>query len=630
MRCDEARLALSLRLDGEPIYDVDPAALDEHVAACAECSGFQRHAERVRAALRFEPVDVTPDVAPAVLAELGSFKEEAPIRSLSLQGPARTRRPLVAAAAVATVAGMAAGAAFVGIGSEPRSPAAADLPERIVAAQSDIGSVDARFVLVERGLPGDSGNGDDNDGERRYDGRLVYEAPESLALTLARTGAPASDPPLQLVVDGDGWWQSTARQCAPVPGQSTCPDGARRWVRSVTGREPFSETSPVPLELVSPVDSFTLAGTPASLGTRTIAGRDATGVVVTAAQMASFLAGLSAGDDLRAVHPGDPVELWLDQEHLVPLEAIVRAGDGPDRARWASAQATTEEPGDTILAFKVHMLAINAPVPDDDFVSPATSVAPNETVDAGFRPADGAGSEAPTPTDLPAGFRPYRSGTISGTGGPEIAVGSWTDGRAWLTVRSTDDWPGDRLFGGLGTNVRAVDLGAAGVGYMSDDGQKVALHADGLDVVVSGSVPADELRTAAASLGVTGRPVPSTWDEAATATLAEAAAATDGLLVAQGLDGFGPPAVRTAGGTVSLVYAGPGDRGFTLVQSDAPRLTPPADGDAVGVDVRGVPGRYSAERGQLEWVEGGTARSLSSPTVSLDELLAIAAALEPA
>jgi hypothetical protein len=100
--------------------------------------------------------------------------------------------------------------------------------------------------------------------------------------------------------------------------------------------------------------------------------------------------------------------------------------------------------------------------------------------------------------------------------------------------------------------------------------------------------------------------------------------------VAHGLDGFGPPAVRIAGGTVSLVYAGPGDRGFTLVQSDAPRLTPPADGDAVGVDVRGAPGRYSPERGQVEWVEGGATRSLSSPALSLDVLLDIATTLEPA
>ena len=179
-------------------------------------------------------------------------------------------------------------------------------------------------------------------------------------------------------------------------------------------------------------------------------------------------------------------------------------------------------------------------------------------------------------------------------------------------------------------SVRTVDLGGAGVAYVSDDGRKVALHGDGLDVVVSGSVTPDELRAAAAGLGVTGLRVPRSWDESATATLAEATGAVPGLLVAPRLDGFGPPAVRIADGTVIQEYAGAGDRGFTLVQSDSGHLTPPPNGDVVGLEVRGTPGRYSTERGQLEWVEGGTTHGLSSHTLTLAELLDLAASLEPA
>ena len=75
---------------------------------------------------------------------------------------------------------------------------------------------------------------------------------------------------------------------------------------------------------------------------------------------------------------------------------------------------------------------------------------------------------------------------------------------------------------------------------MSADGRLVALHGDGIDVVVSGSLPADELRAVAADLGVVGRAVPPGWSEAASATLAGAARALPGLLVAPGdLDGFG-------------------------------------------------------------------------------------------
>jgi Putative zinc-finger len=623
VRCDEARAAISLRLDGELPDDADVRAVDEHADACAECSRFERHADRVRAALRFEAVGAVPDLAPAVLADLAPRQARGrPAAGGGGHPPGSTappRRPLVVAAALAAIAGLAAGVAFVGLGPEPRSPAAADLPDRVLAAQAGIESLDARFQLVEGDVTGD-------DWERRLEGRLVYEAPESLALTLGDRWS--AEDGLRLVVNGERWWQSTVRACSPRPDWTVCSDAARRWVRSVRGREPFSESSPVPLELINPVDGFTPAPSRlAGLGTRTIAGRRAVGVAVTAAQMGPFLDGLSTGAHLRAVHPGDPVELWLDDEHLVPLEVTVRAASDRDRAQWASGRGAADRAGDTVLRFTVTSVTINAPIADDAFAMPARIV-PDEALDAGFRRAGG--PDGPVPSDLPRGFRPYRSGTVSGTGGPTIAVDSWIDGRAWLAVRSTREWPGDRLFGGLGASVRTVDMGDAGIAYVSDDGRKVALHGEGLDVVVSGSVAPDELRAVAASLGVTGIRVPGSWDESATATLAEAADAVPGLLVAAELDGFGPPAVRIADGVVIQGYAGAGDRGFTLVQSGMGALTPPANGDVVGIEVRGTAGRYSAERGQLEWVEDGTTHGLSSHTLTLAELLALAQSLEPA
>jgi hypothetical protein len=658
VRCDDARLALSLRLDGEMPDDVDPGELDRHLGGCPGCAAFERSAGRVRAGLRFEPVHDAPDVAPAVVATLAApvpdTRRPARTHHAGRVGPGgrhdrrpdgdnhaaphgrhdqrrggqtgaapgervRPRRSLLAVAACAALAGMAAGAAFVGIGREPRSPAAADVPARIVAAQSSITSLDAHFRLVERGL----GTGDAGAGERSRDGRLVYEAPESFALKIDGAAHADDAPDTGLIVDGERWWQATPRRCTPAPGAACA--GEARWVRSVTGREPFSDQAPVPLELVSPVDSFTLAATPAGLGMRTIAGRRAIGVVVTAAQVAPFLDGLSP-TGLRPVHPSDPVEVWLDDDHLVPLGVVVRAGDDPDRTRWAHSRGATERSGDVVVSFTVGSVAINGPVDASAFRPPAGSKV-DERVDAGFRAADG--MAAPHPTALPPGFRAHRSGVITAPGAPTVFVGSYTDGRAWLTVRATSDWSGGRLFGGLGASVRAVDLDGGGVGYVSDDGRQLGLHGDGIDVVVSGSVPAGELREAAASLGVTGQAVPPSWEEAATATLAEAAAASGRLLVARGIEGFGAPAVRIAGDTVSQVYAGPGDRGFALVQSGADQLAPPADGDVVGVVVRGADGRYSYERGQLEWTEAGASHSLSSHTLSLAELLAIADGLAP-
>jgi hypothetical protein len=86
--------------------------------------------------------------------------------------------------------------------------------------------------------------------------------------------------------------------------------------------------------------------------------------------------------------------------------------------------------------------------------------------------------------------------------------------------------------------------------------------------------------------------------------------------------------VRVDGRTVTLAYAGPGSRGFLLVQTPGDRLAPPLD-DPAGVQVRGADGRWSPARGELEWVERRRVLSLHSTTLSLEELLAIAASLEP-
>ncbi|MFP3901828.1 MAG: hypothetical protein ACLFXM_13315, partial [Acidimicrobiia bacterium] len=431
---------------------------------------------------------------------------------------------------------------------------------------------------------------------------------------------------VDLVVDGDRWWLAAGRRCSPAPGRVRCPDGPLRSVRAMTGREPFSPAAPVPLDLVTPVDSFTLAAEPPSLGERSIAGRRAVGVVVPAAQLAPFLDGLSPAGDLREVHPTDPVDVWLDAEHLVPLDVVVRAGADAGRRRWAEARGYDDAPGEPVLRVALDEVAINAGVPPGAFAAPA-GAGPSQVVDAGF--AAGEAPDAPVPDGLPASWSPYRAGTVDTETGPTVSVRTWSDGRAWLTVRATRDWRAPRLFGDLGAHVREVDLGDAGRGYVSEDGRRIGLHADGIDVVVAGSVPERRLREIAEGLGVVGVAVPEHWREAATATLDEAVTARPGLLVAAGIDGFGPPAIRLGGdGTVTQVHAGPGDRTVTLVDV-ASRTLPPPTGDEVGVRVRGVAGRYSAERGELEWLEGGSSHSLRSPALSPEELLAIAARLEP-
>ena len=620
---------LSAAADGE-LAAGRVEALDAHLAGCPGCAAFQGRLVDLRRRLRFEPVGEVPDLAPRVLEALrlrGARHPEPRFR----RGRRDGRRLLPVAAAF--LGGVVLGATFIGLGrGGPGQVAMADLPARVVAAQRTLTSLAADVSLVERGwhpsVP-----------ERRFTGRLRYRAPEHLALELTdRTAYPSPDWPrgdLGLVVTGDRWWTTGQRAC-PAEALPGCAPPTLR-VRLVERREPFADATPVPLDLVTPVRSFTPAGAGASLGARRVAGRAATGVAATAAQAAPLLAGLApaGAGNLRSLHPADRVELWLDDAALVPLALRVIAAPTGERRAWAASHGYRDRPGQVVLELALSRVSLNRPLDADAFPSPPAGT---EAEDAGFRDRDPGragpgspvdrGTAAAAPAWLPAGFRPYRTGMAGGTPAPMVAVRTWTDGRAWVKVRATRNWPGGRLFGDLGELVRPAGLGA-GVAYWSEDGTRVAVHGQGLDLLVTGSVGQADLARVAASLPVAGRPVPAGWAEAATTTLPEAVAADPGLRRPRDLRGFAPPAVRVDGRTVTLAYAGPGSRGFLLVQAPGDRLAPPLDDDPAGVRVRGTDGRWSPGRGELEWVERHRTITLRSTTLSLEELLTIAASLEP-
>lgn len=606
MNCDRAQAGLSLAIDGElPADQTGP--LRSHVIACPACIRFDDQLRAVRHGLRFEALGEVPDVAPRVLA--------------AIRGTRRPRRRRLSPVAAAFLAGALVGAAFIGVGGGRSARVAnANLPDRVVAAQHAVISVAADLRLVERGWRRGIR-------ERLFTGRLRYHAPESLQVELVdRTPYPSaawvrSD--LELVVTGDRWWMRALRAC-PVEAMPECIP-RRPAVRLVTHREPFADATPVPLDLVTPVRSFALAGAQVTLGSRRIAGRRALGVLTTVAQVQPLLAGLDPAGNLRGLYPSDRAELWLDQQALVPLALRVVATAGAERDHWAASHGYHDTPGSALLELTLDHLALNRSLPPGSFPSPTAGVTPE---DGNFIDGLPGTSTAPAPAWLPPGFRRYREGIVATHGGPTVAVRTWTDGRAWVKVRATRDWPGGRLFGDLGQLVRPLSLGGGRVGYASEDGTRIAVHGSGIDVLVTGSLAAADLQRLAASLGLAGLPVPRGWAEAPTATLPEAVAAAPGLLLPRGLQGFGPPAVRVDGTVVSLAFAGPGTRAFLLVEAAGVRLDPPLDGDVQGVRVRGLDGSYTAGRGELEWVERGRVLSLRSGTLSLDELLAIADSLE--
>lgn len=540
----------------------------EHLAGCERCARFERGARRVRAGLRFEVLDQPPDVAGRVEAILAARRH-----------PARGRVRRLAPVAAAFVAGVLAGTAFAGPGRPGDGIATASLPDRILVAQHDVASLSADLSVIEHGP------------HRVRRGSLRYRAPDHLELRLGDTVLHAG---------GHRW-------------RLQRPDGT---VTARAGVEPFAPGHPVPLDLVLPAAGFARAGDPVVLGREVVDGRDALGLRVPAAQVSALLSGLRPGGDGAEVHPTDTVDLWLDRRHLVPLRVVVRAGAGPDRSRWAASRGYRHRAGGIVVEAELTDVAVNDArtvaglgPPDDD-----------GTEDDGFRTGD---ASAPEPAWLPAGMAPHASGRVG-----DVAVRTWTDGRAWVKVRATTSWAGGRLFGGLGSVVREVPLGD-GFGYVAEDGTAVAVHGDGMDLVVAGSIAPRDLRRVAASLGVAGLPVPDGWAEAATADLDDLAREVRGHLVLPAGAWPGPPAVRLDEHSAVIVYAGPGDRAVVLASRAGPRLSPPFDPDATGVVVRKRDGRWSPSRGELEWVERGRLWTLRSATVGLSELIGLAARLVP-
>jgi hypothetical protein len=612
VRCDETRALVSAAADGE-IDDVERARLDDELARCPDCRAFADSVASLRTRLRFEIVSPSTDLTAAVLERLAAPAHAAP----------RRRRSLLAVAAAALVAGFAAGTVFVGVTREPDAPVAAlDVGAAVLEAQHTVGGLSADVRITERGWHPDVP-------VRSYAGTLRYRSPETLVLQLHdRTDYPsaawhAND--VTRVADEATSWSRAWRAC-PREALPECLEPAPA-ARRVVNREPFPDATPLPLDLVVPVGTFARSAETPVLDRANVNGREAVQVGITVAQARPLLDGFLEAGTWRELHPTDSVDLWLDAAAMVPLRVTVTRAATTERAEWAAAKGYADRDGEPILSIDLTNVDLASNAVSDVAVTAPPAPSDGSRRDAGFH-ADARVAERLAPASLPPDMRLVRAGRVD-AGGAVVDVAAWSDGRAFVKVRATDAWNEDRLFGQLGELVRAVELDGAGVGYVDERGARVGLHSDDLDVVVTGSLTERDLVRIASSLGVTGEAVPKSWPEASTRSVDELRSLVPHLLVPAGLDGFGPPAARIRGNAAMMTFAGPGSRGFTLVQVDADTVGPPLDDDVREVTVRGRPGRWSPSLGTLEWREDGVV-SLSSTTLSLDELLAIASQLERA
>jgi hypothetical protein len=234
-------------------------------------------------------------------------------------------------------------------------------------------------------------------------------------------------------------------------------------------------------------------------------------------------------------------------------------------------------------------------------------------VDAGFR----ADMNLVPPAD--PGLPLVAAGTVSG----QVAtrVWAWSDGRAWIRLDLAEEWAGPGLFGNDGSAVRTLDR-PEGLIFGSGGGDRVFVHGDGFDAVITGSLESAALEDLANHLPGVKLALPADWPEAPAAS-----GPVERAWLPSGLTEYSEPIVRASAGIVQVDLFAAGGRSVRIVSEPAAMLSPPLDPDARSVPVRETTGRYSPMLGLLEWTEGETSVSIGSATASLDELLAIAASL---
>jgi hypothetical protein len=453
---------------------------------------------------------------------------------------------------------------------------------------------------------------------------------------------PTTPTDLRLIVNGDAWYSESPSSCA----KATCPPRES----SVRNRVPFSPQAPAPTDLVLPLKTLASPESVTVLGSTMILGRPAIGIELPFERAAWLFPFLSTGGDWRPFYRNDRVRIWLDERDWFPLRWEVYPAGGRERDAWAQRFGLPEEPSRHPV-FEVEALSVSRSRPAlHVFRVPQTENAEDQraTVIRPERVATEAGFEPVAPADA-AGLELYKVVLPD----PEVADAGQTlltyaEGLSFLQVAETRSWMDEAPFGPVGIRAEEVAIAGGGVAYYepatSDHGRRLSIHGAGTDVYLESNLSRDRLLEVAASLPVTGLSMPEAWRVRETGdaviervTLAEAAAAAPFPVA---LPTELPPGLGLA--SVELLEVG-GEVGVTIYLRDAEvdlgdgsirlhlaladELPPSTAAEPATVEVAGVEGRWTADRGLLEWIADGVYHSLDAGALPLDVLLAVAASI---
>lgn len=617
MKCEAAELEISARMDGEHDRRL-AAAVTRHLETCSGCRAFEAGAQRLHTAARVRSASPVPDLVPQIMEAVAA---RAPSGQAS--SPRRAWLPYAAAFVAGAVIGGLLLGGVPGLQRGPSPALATEIPDAVAAATTEVHSYRATFDIVEHHfhprVP-----------ERRFTADIAFRAPERFRAQVAdRTAYPSegwTPNDFVLAVDEDRWSIDAPRTCPRLALPSCGVVG--RDLRTVVGRAPFDDETSMPTDIVLPIRTLVDVDRVDVVEETAVLGRDAVVVSLSYHDSTPLFAYLHAAGTWRPFFPHDEVLVTLDSETWFPLAYEVRAAASIERAAWATRQGLPSEPAGSLL-FRAEARALDGG-PPSGWRPVRTSTA--EVRDHGFRdlglPAlkQYLRGQLPLPSNL-RGLHVHRAGYAG-----SLSTVAYARGLGWLTISAA---PSLELTFTLSGGPPAVPLALEGgtgqyIPATADHARRLMLSAAGQTVLIETNLPRTELVRIASSFPDLGD-VPA----APRQNLDDARGALDGLLLADPPPpGYRLWQVQARRGTVSLQYLRPGSEldgaGIRIHQTSDTGLPPPLDLEVLGVMVRGVPGRYSAERAELEWVEGGVYRSIQAPALDLAGLLRIAAALEPA
>ena len=631
MPCARARVELSARIDGE-IDGATTAALEQHLRDCEACRRHEEELRAVRSALRVMSAGDVPDLREEIMARVAST---APTRDRRARRWARARTGLVAAAA--TIA-LLLGVTAPWLESPGDSAGAREIVGRMRSAARALGSYRATFTVTERGWHRDVR-------ERRFVSRVWFDAPERFRMELRDLTAypdpdrwPRND--VEIVAAPGRWWIQEPFSC-PVEALPDCATAAERSERSIVNRSPFDGTTALPTDLILPLETLAGAGGFDVSGPQPVAGRSAYRLDLTYRAARPLVAAMEAGGSWRPFHPLDRVRLWIDETTWFPLRMEVIAGGSPERELWSESMGLDDEPGTVLLAVRARSFATPDRIRPRLFSAPASET----PADGGFAPGSDSLFGAPGAPQYTAGLRPYRAGTTSaGT------VLTYSGGMTWLKVVLSDASSRPERAAGADPSVAdeiTFEPGSFAYYRPSDETlrRQIDIFGRTAHVHLESNLGRAELARVTASTGVRGTRVPPraagragtslrriTGDDAlgAFSWVKEPGWLPDGYDVAAP-----SAAVVSRPGepdpTVVLYHRNPeaefDGSGIRITQTKAAALPPSSELFVTDIEVNGVRARWSSERGELEWREGGIYRAVRAPSFDLSVVLAIAQAL---